>query len=145
MVETAHFQQFTNKFNLNIKDKYDENKSNDVRVVNAKERLWELKFYCEQDDSCNGWTVFQYYELVCLIKNVTQYYDFIKEEWFVQYYRFLFEQLLEDLERNIKIFARYESNVINDAHIKFVYINAILPLRNMYASIINNEKNKNVI
>ena len=116
---------------LNIVEKKDTNIDKYKRIHNARERLWELQFYCEQDESCNGWTVFQYYELVCLIRNVTQYFEYIHEEWFMQYYTFLFHQLLIDLKRNIRIFAQYESNVINDAHIQFVYINAIYPLENV--------------
>lgn len=124
---------------LKVEEKKDTSKNKYTRIHNARERLWELQFYCKQDESCNGWTVFQYYELVCLISNVTQYFEYIHEEWFMQYYTFLFHQLLIDLKRNIRIFAQYESNVINDAHIQFVYMNAIYPLEKVQIQL-NEEK-----
>ena len=128
---------------FNIEGKKDTNTNKYVRVHNAKERLWELQFYCKQDESCNGWNVFQYYELVSLIENVTQYCEYINEDWFIPYYNFLFYQLLVDLKRNIKIFSKYESNVINDAHIKFVYMYAIHPLENMFRETNQKKKNNN--
>lgn len=127
-------------FIFDIQSKPEKSQISEEIINNAKERLWELEFYCKQDDSCNGWSIQQYYEVVTLITNIYQYIDFINTNWFKQYHKFLFINLLNDIKRNIKMFEKYKNNIINKAHIHYVNTNAIGILEIMKKKVNNKEQ-----
>ena len=72
------------------------------KVNNVKARLWNLEFYCSQDQGCGGWPLNSFWDLIPMIEVVYNNRDMMFEPWFAKYHNFLFKRLLSDLKMNLR-------------------------------------------
>ena len=71
-----------------------------VRLV--KQRLWNLEFYCSQDQGCGGWPLNSFWDMFPMIQDIYSNRDMMFEPWFAKYHTFLFTRLLPDLKMNLR-------------------------------------------
>ena len=77
-------------------------KSQMEKVKLVKQRLWNLEFYCSQDQGCGGWSLNAFWDLFPMIQDVYTNRDMMFEPWFTKYHTFLFTRLLSDLKMNLR-------------------------------------------
>ena len=72
------------------------------RVKRVKNRLWNLEFYCSQDQGCGGWPLNTFWDMFPMIENIYTNREMMFEPWFAKYHDFLFKRLLPDLKMNLR-------------------------------------------
>ena len=72
------------------------------KVKLVKQRLWNLEFYCSQDQGCGGWPLNSFWDMFPMIDDVYANRDMMFEPWFAKYHTFLFTRLLSDLKMNLR-------------------------------------------
>lgn len=72
------------------------------KVKLVKQRLWNLEFYCSQDQGCGGWPLNSFWDIFPMIDDVYANRDMMFEPWFAKYHTFLFTRLLPDLKMNLR-------------------------------------------
>ena len=74
-----------------------------METVNfVKQRLWNLEFYCSQDQGCGDWPLNSFWDIFPMIDTIYTNRDMMFEPWFAKYHTFLFTRLLRDLKMNLR-------------------------------------------
>lgn len=72
------------------------------KVNRVKQRLWNLEFYCSQDQGCGGWPLNSFWDMFPMIEYIYTNREMMFEPWFTKYHNFLFKRLLPDLRINLR-------------------------------------------
>ena len=72
------------------------------KVNRVKQRLWNLEFYCSQDQGCGGWSLNSFWDMFPMIEYIYTNREMMFEPWFTKYHNFLFKRLLPDLRMNLR-------------------------------------------
>ena len=110
-----------------------------VKIV--KQRLWNLEFFCSQDQGCGGWPLNTFWDMFPMIEDIYTNRDMMFEPWFAKYHNFLFKNLLSDLKMNMRWYLENQMDRPGGAT-SFVYqqvdkiqklaINPLEEMKNIY-------------